>query len=228
MKRPILLALAVGVAAVALWPRRASASVSASSSIPLDALARLGADAGARRVAEIAWQTWEAEGIPPAARIALLAIGWHETRLDPTLRSAAGLRDDALGGSWGAWQVAARTAAALGRPSGAASLGNSDDAIREQARTAAAFARYSNLLARALRRAPDVGAIAGELATAWGAGHSRDLAWVLGSPLNAALGGRIDSPTLRAALAAKSLGQVGAMVARRILTARDLADVPAA
>jgi hypothetical protein len=131
MKRPILLALAVGVAAVALWPRRASASVSAPSSVPVDALARLGADARARRVASIAWDTWAAEGIPPIARVGLLAIGWHETRLNPSLRSAAGLRDDALGGSWGAWQVAARTAAALGRPSGAATLGDSDEAIRD-------------------------------------------------------------------------------------------------
>jgi hypothetical protein len=229
MKRPILLALAVGVAAVALWPRRASASVSAPSSVPVDALARLGADARARRVASIAWDTWAAEGIPPIARVGLLAIGWHETRLNPTLRSAAGLRDDALGGSWGAWQVAARTAAALGRPSGAATLGDSDEAIREQARTAAAFARYSGLLARALRRSPDAGAVAGELATAWGAGHSRDLAWVLASPLNASLSGRIDSAALRAALAAGSLGQVGAMVARRILTAREIAgETPAA
>jgi hypothetical protein len=52
---------------------------------------------------------------------------------------------------------------------------------------------------------------------------------VLASPLNAALAGRIDSATLRAALAARSLGQVGAMVARRILTAREIAgETPAA
>jgi hypothetical protein len=41
------------------------------------------------------------------------------------------------------------------------------------------------------------------------------------------LNGRIDSPTLRAALASGSLGSIGEMVARRILTARELVeDVP--
>jgi hypothetical protein len=46
---------------------------------------------------------------------------------------------------------------------------------------------------------------------------------VLDSPLNAALGGRLDSATLRAALNADALGDVGKMAARRILTARELA-----
>lgn len=224
------LALGLAAAAVLLLPRRSSASTSTSASAAAaeQAVARLGASARGRRVARIAWETWEREGLPTVARWALLAIAWHETKLDPTLRSAAGLRDDALGGSWGAWQVAARTAAALGRPAGPSTVGDSDAIIAEQARTAAAFARYAGLLERALRRAPDVGGVVGELATSWGAGHSRTLDWVLASPLNAALGGRIDSPTLRAALAAGTLGQVGALVARRILTARELVEAPSA
>ena len=224
------LALGLAAAAVLMWPRRSSASTStsASASTAEQAVARLGADARGRRVARIAWDTWEREGVPPIARWALLAIAWHETALNPTLRSAAGLRDDSLGGSWGAWQVAARTAAALGRPAGPSTVGDSDAIIAEQARTAAAFARYAGLLDRALRRAPDVGGVVGELATSWGAGHSRTLDWGLAAPLNAALGGRIDSPTLRAALAANQLGAIGAMVARRILTARELVDAPAA
>ena len=225
MRMPLLL-LAAGALALMVLPRRAAGSTATSSRI-VDAVARLGGDARAQRVARIAWDTWEAERIPVPARVALTAIGWHETRLNPTLRSAAGLRDDALGGSWGAWQIAARTAASLGRPSGPSTIGDSDAAIREQARTAAAFARYAGLLDRAMRRAPDVGGVAGELATSWGAGHSRTLEWVLAAPLNASLHGSIDSPTLRTALASGSLGSIGEMVARRILTARELVeDVP--
>jgi hypothetical protein len=218
-----LLGLGLGalmLGALLLRPR-ASAAQAYTGGAPLGPLRALGANNAALRVAAIAWDEWSRAGLDPRVKIALTAIGWHETRLQ-SIRSAAGLRDDQLGGSWGPWQVAASTARALGRPTGPASLGSEEAAIRDQARTAIAFAKYAGLLDRALRR-EEVGAITGELATSWGAGHSRDLQWVLDSPLNTALGGRLDSTTLRAALAGGTLGPVGALVARRILTARELA-----
>lgn len=216
------LAIGLGLAALGLLLRpRSSAAQVYTGGAPLGPLRALGANDAAQRVAAIAWDEWARAGLDPRARIALTAIGWHETRLQP-IRSAAGLRDDELGGSWGPWQVAASTARQLGRPTGPGTLRTDDEGIRDQARTALAFARYSGLLDRALRRG-EVGTIAGELATSWGAGHSRDLQWVLDSPLNAALRGRLDSETLRAALAGGTLGPVGALVARRILTARELA-----
>lgn len=220
MKWKIAAALA-GLAGLALLLRPRSASARVAADFPAAQLAELGANAQAIQVGRWAWDEWTRAGLDPRAKIGLLAIGWHETRLKP-LRSAAGLRDDELGGSWGPWQVASQTARVLGRPTGPATLGTDEASIRDQARTALAFANYAGLLRRALTRNEE-GGVTGELATSWGAGHSRDLEWVLNSPLNAALRRQYDSETLRAALAGGTLGPVGELVAKRILTARHLA-----
>ena len=219
--KPIALgATAIALAVLLLRPRSGSAQVYTGGA-PLGALRALGADNAALRVAAIAWDEFGRAGLDPRIKIGLTAIGWHETRLTP-IRSAAGLRDDELGGSWGPWQVSSTFATGAGRQTGPASLRTDEEGIRDQARTAIAFARHAGLTQRALQR-EEVGAVTGELATSWGAGHSRTLQGVLDSPLNAALGGRLDSATLRAALNAEALGDVGEMAARRILTARELA-----
>ncbi len=88
----------LGGLALALRPRTASAAGFASD-FPAARLAELGANAQAIQVGRWAWDEWTRAGLDPRAKIGLVAIGWHETRLKP-LRSAAGLRDDELGGSW--------------------------------------------------------------------------------------------------------------------------------
>ena len=77
----------------------------------------LGVDAA--QVASWLLERWRETGaVTNAEAIALLAVGARESGLNPAVRSAEGLPDDAFGGSWGIFQIATHTAAALGSPHG--------------------------------------------------------------------------------------------------------------